>query len=765
MAGSSIAGRDAAPWVTDFLNAAYYRRPADEREVDDLRLAFSVLTTYWYRRGLRRRLHVADLPAFHRAFGADRFDTDALGPRHAEPRAAARRRSRLLGEWFPGAYADDARRGWGVAFDDGGGARRLRAGRRLALAQGRPAHARAAPPGRAGLAHVPAGGDAVGRGRRRALVRPETWPDYASRSAASRRCAPGGLAGQTFEIEVAAGTDPGRPIFIRGYVTITRLVTPDDPDGAGRVVRRARGRDGALRQGRAARRARGREPVVGFDLTTHRGHFMGAGHNRLVLYDRTTERPGSRPPGPGTRCRGTSSRPTSVAGRDAQHAFWGQGDDAAKSMLHQLALRIADAPRGRRRQRPERPGRCHPSRRGRPRGPVLEAADAPGGAVQTAELTLPGFRHDVFAAVFPAGAASPVFARMPLADHGLRWTHPEACYAHPLPGGEGVALYRDLDRTAAGLDELSAGDGARWRAFAAPLLAEFDAVRATMLGGFPPVRGPWALLRGLGPVGAARFGLLLPDSAARLGARLFRSDAARAWLYGSAGHGDVPPTGPGSAIAVAYLNLLGHAVGWPSPAGGAGALTDALVPTCVRSAASCARRARHPDRQPRRARRGVALAGGDASTRSGHRRRHAPRPRPARGRRAAGAYRRLLRALSLRPRHGEGRLGPRRPDPVGLCGGARRRHGARRRPAGGARRDGPGRRARAAGPAVPAPGPAVDRRPVARAGRVPHRLGVHARPGAGHGLAEPSSTATSSVWRRRWSATRPASATGSSPAT
>ena len=49
MAGSSIAGRDAAAWVTDFLNAAYYRRDADEREVDDLRFAFGVLTTYWYR--------------------------------------------------------------------------------------------------------------------------------------------------------------------------------------------------------------------------------------------------------------------------------------------------------------------------------------------------------------------------------------------------------------------------------------------------------------------------------------------------------------------------------------------------------------------------------------------------------------------------------------------------------------------------------------------------------------------------------------------
>ena len=49
MSGSSIAGRDAAAWVTDFLNAAYYRHPLEERDVDDLRLAFTVLTTYWNR--------------------------------------------------------------------------------------------------------------------------------------------------------------------------------------------------------------------------------------------------------------------------------------------------------------------------------------------------------------------------------------------------------------------------------------------------------------------------------------------------------------------------------------------------------------------------------------------------------------------------------------------------------------------------------------------------------------------------------------------
>jgi phytoene dehydrogenase-like protein len=208
---------------------------------------------------------------------------------------------------------------------------------------------------------------------------------------------------------------------------------------------------------------------------------------------------------------------------------------------------------------------------------VLEAADRPGGAVRTEELTIPGFRHDTFSSVYPAAAASPVFAGMPLERHGLRWVHPEACYAHPLPGGRGVALYRDLGRTAESLDTGAPGDGARWRDFIEPLIEGFEAIRETMLAGFPPLAGVGRLLGVLGPAGAARFGLLVPASARMLGRRLFEGPGSRAWLFGSAGHGDVPPTGAGSAIAVTYLNLMGHAVGWPSPEGGAQRLTDALV--------------------------------------------------------------------------------------------------------------------------------------------------------------------------------------------
>jgi hypothetical protein len=116
MAGSSIAGRDAAPWVTDFLNAAYYRRDVEEREVDDLRLAFSVLTTYWYREHPDGRLHLTDVPAFHRAYGRDRFSSERSTRGTLSRRQLLDGAARMIGDWFPDAYADDARRGWGIAF-------------------------------------------------------------------------------------------------------------------------------------------------------------------------------------------------------------------------------------------------------------------------------------------------------------------------------------------------------------------------------------------------------------------------------------------------------------------------------------------------------------------------------------------------------------------------------------------------------------------------------------------------------------------------
>ncbi|HEV2775328.1 MAG TPA: NAD(P)/FAD-dependent oxidoreductase [Solirubrobacteraceae bacterium] len=205
----------------------------------------------------------------------------------------------------------------------------------------------------------------------------------------------------------------------------------------------------------------------------------------------------------------------------------------------------------------------------------VEGAATLGGAAQTAELTLPGFRHDVFSAVHPVGIASPVFAELELERHGLRWIQPELAMVHPLPGGRGASLSRDLAHTVASLEALAPGDGRRWEEFVAPYLRHFDAVKGMMLAGFPPVAGPIRMTAALKLQGMLEFARVLLMPADALAGEIFHGDGA-AWLFGSSLHGDAPLNGSGSAIAGVWLNLLGHAVGWPSPEGGAGAITGAL---------------------------------------------------------------------------------------------------------------------------------------------------------------------------------------------
>ncbi|HKG40265.1 MAG TPA: NAD(P)/FAD-dependent oxidoreductase [Conexibacter sp.] len=208
---------------------------------------------------------------------------------------------------------------------------------------------------------------------------------------------------------------------------------------------------------------------------------------------------------------------------------------------------------------------------------VLEEQDRPGGGLSTEELTLPGYRHDVFSAVHPAAVASPVFERWPLARYGLEWVHPDVPVAHPLPGGRAISLHRDLERTRRSLNAAGAGDGDRWQELASRHLRRFEGMRRTMLSGFPPLAGGARLLADLRVRGTLEMSRLLLMSMRDFARELFANDAAAAWLYGASQHGDVPPTEAGSAIMGLYLQLLGHRVGYPSPRGGAGELAAALV--------------------------------------------------------------------------------------------------------------------------------------------------------------------------------------------
>jgi phytoene dehydrogenase-like protein len=195
---------------------------------------------------------------------------------------------------------------------------------------------------------------------------------------------------------------------------------------------------------------------------------------------------------------------------------------------------------------------------------VLEAADSPGGGCRSAELTFPGFVHDVCSAIHPLAVASPFFRSMPLERLGVEIIHPEIPLAQPLDGGRAAILHRSVDETAAALGP----DARSYRRLMRPLVRDADRLVKELLG---PLRFPRH------PIALARFGLqgLLP--ATRLLNARFDGEAAKALIGGAAAHAMLPlERSPTGAVGL-LLTLLAHAVGWPVIGGGSQKLTDALV--------------------------------------------------------------------------------------------------------------------------------------------------------------------------------------------
>lgn len=208
---------------------------------------------------------------------------------------------------------------------------------------------------------------------------------------------------------------------------------------------------------------------------------------------------------------------------------------------------------------------------------VLEAEREPGGAVRTGELTLPGFRHDLFSAFYPLAVVSPAMVGLQLEAYGLRWRQAPLALAHPLPDGRCAVISTDLDETAASVDRFAGGDGEawhqmidHWRRVAAPFT---DA----LLRPFPPVVPAVRLAARLGAPGVVRLTrhLLLPVR--RMAEELFGGEGAAMLLGGNALHTDLVPDGAGSGMYGWLLCCLAQEHGFPVPEGGAAGLTSAMV--------------------------------------------------------------------------------------------------------------------------------------------------------------------------------------------
>jgi phytoene dehydrogenase-like protein len=194
---------------------------------------------------------------------------------------------------------------------------------------------------------------------------------------------------------------------------------------------------------------------------------------------------------------------------------------------------------------------------------VLEGNETIGGGTRSAELTLPGFVHDVCSAVHPLAAASPFFQTLPVERLGLEWIQPAIPLAHPFDDGSAACLLRDVSATADQLHDR------RYRKMMAPLVRDWSKLAPEFLQ--PMLHFPRH------PLALARFGLNAICPATFIANSRLKSEAARALFAGVAAHSFLPLEAPASTAFALVLGMAAHAVGWPIPRGGSQMIANALA--------------------------------------------------------------------------------------------------------------------------------------------------------------------------------------------
>jgi len=194
---------------------------------------------------------------------------------------------------------------------------------------------------------------------------------------------------------------------------------------------------------------------------------------------------------------------------------------------------------------------------------LIEGKDTIGGGLRSAELTLPGYLHDICSAIHPLAIASPFFETLPLAAHGLEYILPTINAAHPLDNGTAAILRGSVSETAAMLN----ADQQAYANLLQPIVDDWPSIAADALG---PLHFPKH------PVAMAKFGLVGLRSAAAVGKR-FSTIEAQSLFAGMGAHSMQPLTTMSTAAIALVLLTNSHLKGWPIPKGGSGQIAKAFA--------------------------------------------------------------------------------------------------------------------------------------------------------------------------------------------
>ncbi|GAA4314868.1 NAD(P)/FAD-dependent oxidoreductase [Mucilaginibacter gynuensis] len=194
---------------------------------------------------------------------------------------------------------------------------------------------------------------------------------------------------------------------------------------------------------------------------------------------------------------------------------------------------------------------------------VLEAKPTIGGGLRTAELTLPGFKHDICSAVHPLAVGSPFFKTLPLEQYGLEFLYPEVDAAHPFDNGTAALLKGSVEDTA----RLLGADEQNYLDLFNPIVRDWPSLAADVLG---PLHFP------KNPIGLAKFGLSALQPATLL-AKRFKTVEAKGLFAGMAAHSIQPLTNIATSAIALVLMANGHLKGWPVPKGGSQQIANSLA--------------------------------------------------------------------------------------------------------------------------------------------------------------------------------------------
>lgn len=213
---------------------------------------------------------------------------------------------------------------------------------------------------------------------------------------------------------------------------------------------------------------------------------------------------------------------------------------------------------------------------------VLEQAERLGGAVMSAEITLPGFVHDLYSTNQNTFRGGQVYADLgqELERHGLRYASTDKPFANAFPDGRALKVYQDPDRTLAGLRDHDPGDAAGWEELQ-DLFNRFSPTIFELYGTtLPSAKAATAIMRALrrlGARGALRAAQLLLSSTRELGDLYMSSPEAKVLLATWGMHPDFGPDVSAGAMFPFVEVFSDAAAGMSIVEGGASRMIDALA--------------------------------------------------------------------------------------------------------------------------------------------------------------------------------------------